>query len=238
MGHAAVAAGLLLAVAGGVYTYKDVLFPSDGYSTKVGDLNALSLADGSQITLNTNSHIRVALEPKQRRIELDKGEAFFEVAHDPNRPFVVESGNKRVIAVGTKFSVRRDHDDIRVAVTEGRVRVEDIKGSSDVFLGAGSIAQTANTEILVKEHATPEVEQLLSWRSGYLVFRDTTLADAVAEFNRYNTRQIIIEDPTVSAIRVGGNFRSNNTDAFLWLLQQGFPIAVEDTGDKVVLRHR
>jgi transmembrane sensor len=230
------AASVALALVGGLYVYSTSLLPGTRYSTRVGAMDTVPLADGSHVTLNTDSRIRVALEAKERRVDLDRGEAFFDVAKDPARPFIVQAGDKRVVAVGTQFSVRRDHDDIRVAVTEGRVRVED--ASSPVVLTAGSVAQTANTEVLVHEAAGAEVEELLSWRTGYVVFRDTALADAVAEFNRYNTRKIIIEDPTIAAIRIGGNFRSNNTDAFLWLLQSGFPVTVEETHDQVVLKRR
>jgi transmembrane sensor len=236
--HLAVAASLLLVIAGGsLYVYNSGIFSGDRYSTSVGGLDTERLADGSNVTLNTDSRIRVALADKERRIALDKGEAFFEVAHDPNRPFIVDVGNKRVIAVGTQFSVRvisaeAGADDIRVAVTEGKVRFEDI------IIPAGSVAQTAKSQVLVRETAAPEVEQLLSWRKGYVVFRDTPLADAVAEFNRYNTRKIVIENPGIAAIRIGGNFRSNNTDAFLWLLQSGFPVTADVSDDKVILRSR
>jgi transmembrane sensor len=238
--HFAVAASLILGTVGAaLYVYN----AGDRYSTTVGGLDTERLADGSNVTLNTDSRIRVALADKERRIELDKGEAFFEVAHDPNRPFIVEVGNKRVIAVGTQFSVRRDNDDIRVAVTEGKVRVEDTSAPSpavtaDVLVAAGSVAQTAKSQVLIRETAAPEVERLLSWRKGYVVFRDTTLADAVAEFNRYNTRKIVIEDPSIAAIRIGGNFRSNNTEAFLSLLQSGFPVTADVSEDKVILRSR
>jgi len=232
----AVAASVALALGGGLYIYSTGLFSGTRYSTRVGAMDTVPLADGSHVTLNTDSRIRVALEAKERRVDLDRGEAFFDVAKDPARPFIVQAGDKRVVAVGTQFSVRRDHNDIRVAVTEGKVRVED--ASSPVVLTAGSVARTANTEVLVHEAAGAEVEELLSWRTGYVVFRETALADAVAEFNRYNTRKIIIADPTIAAIRIGGNFRSNNTDAFLWLLQSGFPVTVEETHDQVVLKRR
>src|SRR5882762_492126 len=232
----AMAASAALALFGGLYFYSTGLFSGTRYSTRIGAMDTVPLADGSHVTLNTDSRIRVALESKERRVDLDRGEAFFDVAKDPARPFIVQAGDKRVVAVGTQFSVRRDHNDIRVAVTEGKVRVED--ASSPVVLTAGSVARTANTEVLVHEAAGAEVEELLSWRTGYVVFRDTALADAVAEFNRYNTRKIIIEDPTVAAIRIGGNFRSNNTDAFLWLLQSGFPVTVEEIDDQVLLKRR
>jgi transmembrane sensor len=265
----AAAAAVLLVMIGSAYTYLGVIFTADRYSTPVGGLDVIHLIDGSQVTLNTDTSLRVVMTKGQRRIELNKGEAFFEVAHDGSRPFVVYAGNKRVMAVGTKFSVRRESDDVQVVVTEGRVSlataaphilpspgavpdgsgeiVTEISGAEPgtgpayppvTLLRAGTVARTANTEVLVHQQTATEGETLLSWRNGYVAFRDTTLADAVHEFNRYNTRKIVIDDPTIADIRIGGNFRANNTDAFLWLLQNGFPIAIEQNADKVVLRAR
>ena len=239
----ALAASALVAVAGATYVLQSGLLDSDRYSTKIGALATVPLADGSRVTLNTDSRIRVALVESQRRIELDQGEAFFEVAKDPGRPFVVTAGRKRIVAVGTKFSVRRDHDAILVAVTEGKVRVEDAVTppngrGAEVLVSAGSLARTYHADVLVHDHAGSEVDQLLSWRTGYLVFRDVTLSDAVVEFNRYNARKILIQDPAIADIRIGGNFRSTNTDAFLWLLQNGFPVSVEKNADSVILKAR
>jgi transmembrane sensor len=203
------------------------------------------MPDGSKITLNTDSEVRLDLEnPAERRVELQKGEAFFEVAKDPNRPFVVSVGRKRVIAVGTAFSVLRDGDDVRVAITEGRVRIEDAaerateRGGTDdgiSTLAAGSIARATNAGVLIQEKPIPEIENDLSWRTGYLIFRDTALADAVAEFNRYNTRKIVIEDPAVAATRVSGKFRSTQFEAFVRLLEAGFPIRAHAVDDHIVL---
>ena len=211
------------------------------YTTQIGAISTVPLSDGSKITLNTDSQIRVALNASERRIELDQGEAFFEVAKDAARPFIVAIADKRVIAVGTKFSIRREHDDIRVLVTEGRVRIERNGSSSratDTQLTAGSEARTAQAAVLVDQPAPTEVEQLLSWRTGYIVFRDTSLTDAVADFNRYTTRKIVIEDPAIANIRIGGNFRSDNADAFLSLIESGFSIRVEQHTDRIVLTKR
>ena len=211
------------------------------YTTQIGAISTVPLSDGSKITLNTDSQIRVALNASERRIELDQGEAYFEVAKDAARPFIVAIADKRVIAVGTKFSIRREQDDIRVLVTEGRVRIERNGSSSrtpETQLAAGSQARTAQAAVLVDQPPPMEVEQLLSWRTGYIVFRDTSLADAVADFNRYATRKIVIEDPAIANIRIGGNFRSDNADAFLSLIQSGFPIHVEQHTDHVVLTKR
>ncbi len=232
--HWAIAATIALTAITGLYAYRAGPLHGTRYSTPVGGLDTVPLADGSQVILNTDTRIRVDLTSRERRIELDKGEAFFDVAKDPARPFFVQVDNKRVTAVGTKFSVRREGGDIRVTVTEGKVRIDQPAHSSPL-LTAGSVARTSNTETLVREGSAPEAEQMLSWRSGYLVFEATPLAEAVAEFNRYNARKIVIDDPATAALRIGGNFRANNTDAFLWLLQSGFPVNVRRHGERIVL---
>ncbi|MBS0421312.1 MAG: FecR domain-containing protein [Proteobacteria bacterium] len=239
----ALAASLLLALASGVYVFQSGLLDSDRYATRVGTMESITLADGSRLTLNTDSRIHVEVEQQHRQIDLDRGEAFFEVASDPHRPFVVRAGRKRVVALGTKFSVRLDGDEVLVAVTEGKVRVEDESApgadrATEVLLGPGSIARAARGQVLVHDGAGPEVDRLLSWRTGYLVFRNSTLAAAVAEFNRYNTRKIVIADAQIGSIRIGGNFRAGNTDAFLWLLQSGFPVSVDSSSERVVLKSR
>lgn len=239
----ATAAALVL-FAVGIYVYIGHFNAGDHYMTPVGGIDTVALNDGSHVTLNTDTSIRVSLGEHERRIRLDKGEAFFEVAPDKTRPFIVYAGEKRVMAVGTKFSVRRDHDDVQVVVTEGRVNLERATSGAGVavppatFLDAGAIARTQESEVLVRPDAAQEAEKLLSWRGGYVNFEDMALADAVAEFNRYNERKIFIQDPAIAALRLSGRFRANNTDAFLWLIQSGFPITVEQRADKVVLKAR
>lgn len=255
----AVAASVLLMLCGaGLYVYTSHPFGAR-YVTAVGKMTTVALADGSQVTLNTDSSIRVRFTAGERRITLGKGEAFFDVAKDASRPFIVSAGASRVIAVGTKFSVRRDGTDLRLAVSEGKVRVEGTAAAMrwqqvpashakpeaaaarrepEVLVVAGSVLRTTHSELLLQEHATAEVDRLLSWRQGFVSFKDTSLAAAVAEFNRYNPRQMIIADPAVAAIKIGGNFRADNLDAFLWLLQNGFPVSVEQHADSIVLRAR
>lgn len=235
-----VAASVVLTFAFGIGWYFWPAGPA--YETSVGGVEAVALSDGSNVTLNTNSEIRVALTDTERHIELMRGEAFFDVAKDPARPFVVLAGGQRVVAVGTKFSVRRAErraDEVRVVVTEGRVRVGPVAGVAPELppaeVAAGSIARAGGAGVLIEEQPARPVDEYLSWRSGYLVFRATALADAVAEFNRYNTTKLVIEDPAVAAIEIGGNFRSTNVDAFVRLLKDGFSIRVEQRGDEIVL---
>ena len=234
--YRALAASVVLMVALGTGWYVWPRGPI--YRTPIGGLASVPMPDGSKVTLNTNSEIRVAVTETERRVTLDKGEAFFEVAKDPRRPFVVHAGDKQIVAVGTKFSVRRDADAVRVVVTEGRVRLERSSASGAAplaQLSAGTIARAAGAGTLVQEKPLDEAEEFLSWRTGFLVFRDTTLGDAVAEFNRYNMHKIVIEDPAVAAMHVGGSFRSTNVDAFVRLLQEGFQIHVDQRDEQIVL---
>ncbi len=210
------------------------------YRTAVGALQSVSLSDGSVATLSSDSRIVVRLSRNERHIDLQKGEAFFKVAKDPGRPFVVSAFDHRTIAVGTRFAVRRDDAGLRVVVTEGVVRLEPEAAQTGrrqpaTLLPAGSVALASAAGILVRSGPVDLAEEYLSWRSGYLAFHDTPLSAAAAEFNRYNTRQIVIDDPVVADMRVGGNFRWSNTDAFVRLLEQGFPVKAERRGETIVL---
>jgi transmembrane sensor len=213
------------------------------YRTALGDLQDIPLADGSTATLGSNSRVRVALSRSERRVDLQQGEAFFAVAKDPARPFVVHAGHRRVTAVGTRFDVRRDGADLRVVVTEGVVRLDTDAGPGGhrqptTLLPAGSVALATGAGVMVRSGSVQQAREYLSWRDGFVTFHDTPLAAAAAEFNRYNTRKIVIGDAAVGAMRVGGNFRWSNTDAFVRLLQQGFPIRAEQRGDAIVLHSR
>lgn len=234
----ALAAALVLGV-GAASAWFFLGSDQNSYRSAIGDTKAVSLADGSTITLNTNSAIHVALTAAERRIDLDRGEAFFEVAKDPHRPFIVSTAGKRIVAVGTKFSVFRGDLDTRVVVTEGQVKVEELRGGVAVGpvtqLPAGSIAQAGSAGVLVKHSSVAEAETYVSWRSGYISFRETDLAAAVAEFNRYNQKQLVIADPSIAEIRIGGNLRATNVDAFVRVLEEGFPVRAEDQGNRIVL---
>lgn len=230
----AIAASIVLAITAGLATY--LFWPAGrAYETDIGAIASVPMPDGSSVTLNTDSEVRIEVSQKERRIELTHGEAFFDVAPDPTRPFIVAAGSRRVIAVGTRFSVRRDGDDVQVVVTEGKVRIEGGAGAAP-YLSAGTVARASRSGVLVQTKAIAEAEEQLSWRAGILIFRNQSLADAIAEFNRYNIRKIIVEDPTLAALRIEGNFRSNNVDAFVRLLEQVYGISVSQDEQRIVLR--
>jgi transmembrane sensor len=209
------------------------------YETVVGGMEAIPLSDGSHVTLNSDSEVQVTVTAKERGVQLNHGEAFFEVAKDPTRPFIVKAGHARVIAVGTQFSVRRERDQVDVVVIEGHVRVErdnQTTGEPPALLVPGSVARSDGSSVLVQVKPLPEAEAILSWRSGFLIFHDTPLKEAVAQFNRYNARKIIIDDPNVANLRIGGNFKSTNAEAFVRLIESGLPIRAEHRDGRIILR--
>lgn len=211
------------------------------YRTEIGALRSLPLDDGSRVTLNTDSSLRVKLSKRRREIDLRQGEAFFEVARDNARPFVVHTGAVDVEVVGTQFSVQRTRDAVRVLVNDGHVRVRAAggrPGSQAMHMVAGDIAVLAADGTRLR-HATPEeLAAALSWRQGQIVFRDTPLAEAVAEFNRYRAKPLVITDPQLAAMRIGGTFRTANADGFLQLLQQAFDVRVSMQEEAVLLTRR
>lgn len=211
------------------------------YGTPVGTIAPVVLADGSRITLDSNTRIQVTLDTDRRLVRLDQGEALFEVAKDPMRPMIVEVANKRVTAVGTEFSVRRDSNEIKVLVKEGRIRIDGGRGpagANTTELDAGGEASTHGGEIAIERVGLTEVERALSWREGYLEFHETPLPQVLAEFNRYRVQRIEIDDPRLNSIRIGGRFRCTDVNAFLALLEQGFPVVVTRDGAHVGLHRR
>jgi transmembrane sensor len=230
----AMAASVVLAIMIGVWYVRS---SGPSYRTPLGGVASVPMTDGSTITLNTDSEVRVALDEHERHVRLEQGEAFFQVAKDPGRPFIVAVDGRRVIAVGTAFSVRRNDDEVQVAVTEGQVRIESDEGGP-VSVPAGNFARSGRDKTTVEPKAASDLDAALSWRTGFLVFRDTPLTEAVAEFNRYNNRKIVVADDGVGSIRLSGKFRSTQHDAFIRLLEAGFPVRVQQAGDQVILTKR
>lgn len=212
------------------------------YSTGVGQVRTVALADGSRAVLNSDSRIEVRLAPATRDIALTRGEAIFEVAKDHRRPFIVATGGFRAVAVGTRYSVRASDAGLRVVVTEGTVRLESpARGSTaepSVMLPAGSVALVRGNDVLVRSLTVADAQQMLDWRNGFLTFHDTSLADAANEFNRYTSCKLVIADPEAGALRIGGSFRWDNEAAFVRLLQAGLPVRADVQACRTILHSR
>src|ERR1700733_13900787 len=204
-----------------------------GYQTPIGSQRTIALADGSKVELNTDTRLRVRITANTRSVWLERGEAFFAVAHDPQRRFVVHAGARDVAALGTQFSVHRDGDRVEVAVVEGRVEVEDVKDAaavSPVIVTRGDTVVTEGSSVHVAANSIEHVDEALSWRRGVLTFDQLTLAEAASQFNRYNQKKLVITDPAVGSVRIGGRFDANNVQAFAHLLHEGFGLTIEDEG--------
>jgi transmembrane sensor len=171
----------------------------------------------------------------RRIVVLDNGEAYFDIVHNANRPFMVIAGKHRITDLGTKFSVLRDGNDVRIIVKEGRVRVDDISRpdvATPMVVSEGNVMIARNREDLVTTRESRDIANALSWRQGMLVFNNEALSDVAIEFNRYNTRQVVVEGEA-RAIRIGGSFRADNMDVFAQLLHRGFGLNVRNTGNQV-----
>jgi len=224
-----------------------VFWAWQGYSqthlaTQVGEIRRVPLADGSHITLDTQSRVSVRYESATRLVRLESGEALFEVAKDPGRPFVVQAGNTRVRAVGTAFIVRRHSDvDVEVTVTEGTVDVwrETSAPEPAIRLAAGNRTLTTPLEIAQPQELTgAQLAGAVAWEGGVIDLNGRTLADAAAEFNRYNPQVVVISDPRLAAQTVVGRFQATNPLAFVTAAAAMLDARVRTDGNRLVLEPR
>lgn len=205
------------------------------FRTAKGEFRKIPLADESVVSINGSSHVEVELTGAERRVFLKNGEAWFEVAKDKSRPFVVASGDVRVRAVGTAFAVRRHPQGAEVLVTEGVVEVWSDKGPAPkTRMAAGGMAFVPDdaAAIAVTRDAR-DIERRLAWREGQLVFQDEKLADAVADFNRYNTRQIVVADPALNRRTLVGTYRIDQPEHFADDLRALWKVPVAVTTDSI-----
>lgn len=206
------------------------------FATALGMKKLIGLEDGSRIQLNTLSVVRAQISPVRREVWLEKGEAFFDVAHLKGRPFIVHAGDRQIIVLGTKFSVRRDGEKVIVSVLEGRVRVDEMKDNrllrSSVIVG-GNIAMAQGAATLVTERSEEKVQDTLSWRTGMLNFDQTPLPAIAAEFNRYNARKIVIDGDALENVRISGTFPAEQPDAFARLLRDAYGFGVTDSVEEI-----
>ena len=233
MGGGVAAASVVAAIAGLSFRQR----PTERIATAVGEIRRVPLKDGSIAAVNTQTDLAVTLQPEIRRVSINEGEAWFQVAHDRARPFVVEAGDVRVKAVGTAFSVRRTADGADVQVTEGVVEVWTVGNEANVRrISAGArtfVSETAGPAPAVE--ASAEIDRTLSWRNGQLIFDGNTLAEAADEFNRYNEVKVEIADPALAQEKMVGRFRTNEPDAFARAAAGILGAKVQIGGDRIIL---
>lgn len=227
------------------------------FATEVGASRTVNLPDGSVLQLNTDSVVVATYSAGERRVRLERGEAFFSVAKNPQRPFWVEVDAVSVRAVGTAFNVRFRSQSVQVLVKEGKVSVNQTAAAPSSLPTTGTIAPPPAHLLVAGEQATvalstkgsqelqpvviatvaaPRLENVLAWQAGRLEFTDTSLADVVTEFNRYNRHQLVIGDSTLGAEPFGGSFASHGYEAFVEVLEQSFAVVAERRGNETILR--
>lgn len=220
------------------------------FSTAVGQHRDVTLADGSVVSLNTNSIVETDLSRRIRQIYLRKGEAHFQVAHDRSRPFLVHAGDAVVRAVGTEFEVRLLADQhVDIVVNEGRVEVqanptgsgpqaEQASGRRPAAalraVQAGERLSTASADYAVKKITPEQLSSELAWREGAIIFDGERLADAIAEIQRYTDERIVVTDPDTAALRVGGRFRTDDVQDFFRGLESALPVSIRHAPDGVI----
>lgn len=221
------------------------------YETEAGQHERIELDDGSIITLGARSLISVAYSKEQRKVLLERGEAYFDVAKDPNRPFVVGSGNRTITAVGTEFNVTRQTERVVVTVAEGKVLVEPkskpssvpriIKafkekyGDTDTFLIAGQ--QLSYDQDKVSGVSTTNALAVSAWKEGSLQYLTEKLKFVVEDINRYSEHPIRIGDEQVGNQAYSGTVFTDRIENWLNSLSQAFPIKVlsHSNGDIVLV---
>lgn len=246
----AVAASVLFLMLGVTAWWK---FAGDTYSTGLGEQRSIALRDGSTIELNSQSRVRVHLDDERRSIELLRGQALFNVAKDASRPFVVHADNTTVRAVGTVFDVYRKQTSAVVTVVEGSVVVERGKHAAaaarslnEAVVDAGAqpasvnLWLTAGKQVVVSREAAAEpkpvnVNVATAWTRRELVFEFTPLADAAAEFNRYNERRLIVEGEQLRSFKISAIFRSTDPGSLVRYVQSMPDVQIDETENSIVI---
>lgn len=233
-------------------------------ATDVGEQRLLTLEDGTRVFLNTATRVVVHFDKVRRRVELESGEALFNVARRSDWPFIVTAGDRQVTALGTSFVVRRDGQQIAVTLVEGKVTVSpafdgespDVRAAAGLaaadsvpaILSSGSSSEVpARTYTLTPgERLTfptndiarldrPSLDQAVAWRRGQVVLDDTPLANAVAEMNRYNPQRLVIEQPEAAGLLVNGLFQAGDSSSFAHAVAQTHGLQVTERSAEIVL---
>lgn len=221
----------VLAVGWNVYKEKE----ETRFQTAIGEQAAVALPDGSSLDLNTNSRVWVDYSQSTRVIRLERGEAYFKVAHDTQRPFWVRAGNYWVRAVGTAFNVYLRPTGVEVTVSEGTVQVVNATANdslpSDAALTLSAAAVTAGQQAdahgraeVIRALDSAQLSRTLAWRRSSLYFQDQPLGDVVNELMRYTTLKVEFDDDALRGLPVGGTFQTSpeGVEALLALLHDGF----------------
>ena len=228
-------AASVLAVALGLGLFSGLNHPggySAEFSTALGERKHVALPDGSVIDLNSRSRLQVRYDTDRRLIELSEGEAMFSVEHDSARPFVVEAGSGKITVTGTRFDVRRDVTQTRVAVEQGTVKVQGHDAPDNEFINlTAGLGTHVDAQGKVAAAYAVNPAELTAWRGGKLVFNNARLSEVAAEVSRYREQPLTVSNPDVANLRLTSVFKSADTDALLKALPSILPVAIRTLAD-------
>ncbi|MDC7684666.1 FecR domain-containing protein [Asticcacaulis sp. BYS171W] len=231
---AAMAASVCLAFGFGAYS---IITRPVVYETQKGEQRVVTLADASQITLNTDTRLSVRYTGGARGIVMQRGEAIFSVAHDAARPFTVDAKGQRVTALGTRFVVRNEPTVVEVTLLTGKV---DVRAISDEAQTHKSIVLTSGDRVMIRDGMDavtdrPVPQVVTAWQRQEIVFTDSTLSEAVRELNRYSRIQLIVSDPRVAGLKVAGVFQTGNPAAFAQSMARIYGLKLRYSPDVIEL---
>jgi transmembrane sensor len=206
------------------------------YVTAHGEQRLVYLDDGSRVYLNSDSRLRVEFKASERRIRLQHGEGFFEVAKDATRPFIVEVGAQEVEALGTTFIVRHELDRTAITLVEGKVTVSPMAVAKAFTLVPGERLTLARLTPPALD--APRLEAVTAWRRGEVLLDATALEEAISEMNRYDKRQLFIDDAELAVVRVSGIYRTGDSLGFAQAVAELHGFDVHDGADEIHLRRR
>jgi len=233
---AAVAASAAVAGGGLLWAWG----PTKAYATAVGERRVVVLDDGSRVEMNTDTRLEVRISPTGRRARLVRGEALFEVRSDPRRSFIVRAQDEEVKG-GAKaaFNLRLAQQTVKVLVVDGQVEVRGRSGPEgrpfESRLTAGALGTFGAAGAAARNTSSGEAERALAWRYGAIILSGESLSEAAAEFNRYNVKPIVVADPSIAGLRLGGYFKQADVEGFARALQTGFGVKAVDTGKAIYL---
>jgi transmembrane sensor len=238
-----VMAAALLVVAIGWSALRSEGYVAQTYRSATGEVRDVVLPDGSVVGLNTQTELEWVGNPSDRRVRLIRGEAYFQVVHDPSRPFRILLAHSEVQVLGTRFDVYQMADgDVRVSVVSGIVAVEALDDGQSVpswsrRLTAGQQIEYSPVGLVADVHAIV-AQKVIRWREGMMETQGEPLKDFVSDISRYTTERIVIADPRAATQQVGGAFSVRNINATLDRLTHVAPVTVTHEQDEVILGYR
>lgn len=228
------ASGLAAVVAGVFLLASGTLSPTEVYATQKGQRQSVTLADGTQLMLNTDTHLSVKMTASARTVTLDRGEVAVTVAHKANQPFRLRTGDLTLTDIGTEFNVARLNGEVRVAVREGEVEMADGRAASRLRPGdTGTYREASGTRHLAK--ADPS--EAFAWQSSRAIYRNQPLSVVTADLNRYFDKPIIVEGDAAQ-LRLNAILTLDSQSAVAGRIAEFLPVDARTTPEAIYLRQR